>query len=118
MLSKFLVLHGEILQGRIPIKGNDSKGCHPDQFVSDFYRMHDLIRGIYTPKQSNFALSIMVKDKGQYGTEITYFSTQDWRIEYRPPVDTRGKHDIETLQNCLTNDFPIGVLRNIKKKFQ
>lgn len=114
VLTKFAALRGEILSGRIPIKGKDSKGCKPDQFVNNYYRMHDLIRGIYAYKDAKFALSIMIKDTGMYGNEITYFSPENWRINYKPPTDARGKHDIKTLQNCFSKNIPIGVLRNLK----
>ena len=114
VLTKFAALRGEILSGRIPIKGKDSKGCKPDQFVNNYYRMHDLIRGIYAYKDAKFALSIMIKDTGMYGNEITYFSPENWRINYKPPTDARGKHDIKTLQNCFSKNIPLGVLRNLK----
>ena len=52
ILSKYVALQGEILKGREPIKGKDSRGHKPDQFVNEHYRMHDLIRGIYAPKKA------------------------------------------------------------------
>jgi len=115
ILSKYMTLQGEILKGREPIKGKDSRGHKPDQFVNEHYRMHDLIRGIYAPKKDKFALSIMLKDRGRYGKEITYFGPQNWAITYHPPQDKRGIHDIEALKNCLHSNVPIGILRNIKK---
>ncbi len=115
VLGKFATLQGELLKGRVPIKGKDSKGCRSDQFVDDYYRMHDLIRGIYAMKKSNHALSIMIKDEGRYGKEITYFSPKNWHIQYNPPTDIRGKRDTLVLKNCMDASIPIGVLRNIKK---
>jgi len=116
VLLKFATMQGEILKGRNPIKGTGPGGCEHDVFVDEPHRLHDLIRGIYVPKNDSFALSIMLTEKDtNYGKELTYFSPTNWRVAYRPPTDKRAKRDTVALKKCFDSNVPIGILRNVKK---
>ena len=117
LLYKFAALQGSVIKGEKPIRGEKgSNGCKPDIFVDGNHRLHGLVRGIYVPKHDKFALSILLTEKDtNYGKELAYFSSGNWRVSYKPPRDKLAVRDVQALRRCFDSEVPIGVLRNIKK---
>lgn len=122
ILRKFQFLTGDLLVGKGKIKGiNSTKRLPPDEFVSEPYILHDLIRGFYKPAGKPYLLSYQATESEEnYGKQIVWdeegFSFL--KIEMHPPKgekDKRKKSDIEAARYNLLNKIPIGILHKIKK---
>ena len=122
LLKKFQELKFKVLKGREPIKGKDSNGIPPDEYVSSFHRLHDLIRGFYKPKMLDCLLSYQATEKiANYGEQIEW---EDYdlgtfiRINMSPPSgknDSRANSDINAARTAMSRRYPIGILHNQKK---
>ena len=119
LLRKFVALRGELLIGRAPVKGSTVAGIPPDSWVSDWHRLHDLIRGFYKPKRWSYVLSILLTEKPEnYGQEIKW---QDYdeglfrSISYHAPSrlgDNRSRSDTAAARKNHVEQMPVGLLHN------
>ena len=57
-----------------------------NQFVSGITRVHNLIEGIYKPKNSELALTIASMLKNPYADHIEYNIDRSWYFYYSPKV--------------------------------
>ena len=88
----------------------------PDEFVNEPHYMHNLIRGVYTPANDEYALSIQLNPKSKWELEIDR-NYPTLRINYDFGKDPKYKPDISKLENCFKNDIPIGLIfKTIKGK--
>ncbi|BAK15230.1 predicted restriction endonuclease [Solibacillus silvestris StLB046] len=123
ILRKFEGLKGQILVGKLPVKGiNKDHRVPADQFVEEDHILHDLIRGFYKPAGMPFLISYQATESDEnYGQQIIWRDKSIFEfktIEMRPPSspkDNRKKSDIAAARYNLENNIPIGILYKIEK---
>ena len=88
----------------------------PDEIVSEPHYLHNLIRGVYTPANDEYALSIQLNPQSKWELEIDR-NYPTLRINYDFSEDLKYKFDITQLENCYNNDVPIGIIfKTVKGK--
>ncbi|MBE9917873.1 hypothetical protein G8C92_28130 [Paenibacillus donghaensis] len=115
VLRKIEFLKGNLIVGKVGIKGNNSnERLPPDQYVPEAHILHNLVRGFYKPAGKPYILSYQATESSKnYGKQIIWKDThqnQFLRIEMAPP-----KSDIEVARYNLNHNIPIGILYKIKK---
>ncbi|MEF7441682.1 HNH endonuclease [Paenibacillus lautus] len=123
VLRKFESLKGNLIVGKVGIKGNNSnERLPPDQYVPEAHILHNLVRGFYKPAGKPYILSYQATESNKnYGKQIIWKDThqnQFLRIEMAPPnkeKDPIKKSDIEAARYNLNHNIPIGILYKIKK---
>ncbi|MER2008925.1 MAG: HNH endonuclease [Psychrobacillus sp.] len=123
ILHKFEALKGQILVGKLPIKGaNKEQRVPADRFVEEDHILHDLIRGFYKPAGMPFLISYQATESDEnYGQQIIWKDKSIYEfktIEMRPPSsprDNRKKSDIAAARYNLENQIPIGILYKAEK---
>ena len=73
-----------------------------------------MVRGVYKPKDDEYALSIQMNPQSIWGTEIG-FETEKWKIDYDFGDERKYPNDISSLQKCYDSDVPIGVINKLEK---
>lgn len=122
LLYKIQCLKGEVIKGQDKIKGKNGKGLNADNIVNSKHFLHDLIRGIYKPKDMDCMLSYQATEKDEnYGKEIIWkddIKKEFKKIILRPPngeKDNRKKSDIKAAEFAMNNKVPIGLFLNLDK---
>jgi len=88
--------------------------AEPDNLIDEPHFMHNLITGVYTPKDDNFAQSILLNPKSKWDLEID----KDYptlKINYDFGDYDKYKNQIEKLKNCFEKDVPFGIFFSISK---
>ena len=97
-------------------KGIRKSPLPPDEMVNEPHYLHNLIRGVYTLANDEYALSIQLNPQSKWELEIDR-NHPTLRINYDFRQDPTYKPDITKLQNCYKNDVPIGIIfKTIKGK--
>lgn len=116
ILIQFLKLEGQTITDSKQIMGIKGKSpIPPNSIVSKPHYLHNLIRGVYKPINDDFALSIQLKSTTKYGSEIIY-SDKTWKIIYDFKVRLTNTKDIASLEKCISEEVPIGVIDKPKPK--
>ncbi|MGE7983348.1 McrB family protein [Solibacillus sp. NPDC093137] len=124
VLKKFQAIQGEVLIGRVPVKGTKENPKIPkDEYVSDEHILHDLIRGFYKPGGKKYLLSYLATESQEnYGKQIDWLDEKKYKFKsiiMHPPSgekDNRKFSDIEAARFNLKNEIPIGILYRIKDR--
>ncbi|MDR3597712.1 AAA family ATPase [Clostridium sp.] len=119
ILIKYIKLKGKQFVGKDQIKGKNSEKLQPDDYVSEPYILHDLIRGIYKPKGWECMLSYLATEKEEnYGKQIIWNNRSDYdfqKIILQSPngeKDNRKVSDINAAKYAMDHKIPIGILLN------
>ncbi len=116
ILKKFAVLKNQIIKDSTLLRGQPGIAPVPaDSIVSKPHYMHNLVRGVYKPKDDTFALSIQLNPKSKWGSEITIDDEKGtWIIKYDFKKDYLYQAEIRSMKNCFKNKIPIGVIYKVK----
>ncbi len=81
-------------------------------------RFHTLISGIYKPKWSDLALSIVSKIKSPYDKkdEVVWLEDGRWLMTYSPRIGGLKHSDNQSLIQCMKERAPIGVFKQETEK--
>jgi hypothetical protein len=115
ILRKFLVYEGQTITDVTKLRG--VKGVSPippDSIVSEPHYMHNMVRGVYKPKDDEYALSIQMNPQSIWGSEID-FETGKWKIDYDFGEEGKYSSDMLSLKKCFDSDVPIGVINKLEK---
>lgn len=85
----------------------------PDEYVSVEHHLLSNSRGVYVPKDYDFAYSIKVSiDSNNYKNKIEYKNDNKLITYYLPDGDLDGQkdRDIYSLKNNFDNNIPVGVV--------
>ncbi len=77
---------------------------------------HNLIEGIYKPKDSTYAFSIASMLSNPYADRITYNTDRSWSFEYSPKSGSLESKVNQSLFNCMRDNEPVLVLKQISNK--
>lgn len=80
-----------------------------DETVDKPHYLHNLITGVYWISGDEYALSIQLNPKSKWELEID----RDYptlRINYDFGADQKYSPQIKKLENCYSNDIPIGII--------
>ena len=97
-------------------KGIRKSPLPPDEMVNEPHYLHNLIRGVYTLANDEYALSIQLNPQSKWDLEIDR-NHPTLKINYDFRQVPTYKPNITKLQNCYKNDVPIGIIfKTIKGK--
>jgi len=89
-----------------------------DRYVTGIDRFHNLITGIYKPAWSEYALSIIMKNKSPYDRKDEYVFLDDgrWLMTYAPRSGGLSISDNKALIKCMSDHLPVGVFIQLTDK--
>ena len=89
-----------------------------EEIIPRIKRFHNLITGIYKPKWSQYALSIITKIKSPYEEkdEVIFLEDGRWIMDYSPRSGGLDQSDNRALIKCMEDKIPLGVFKQIKDK--
>jgi len=79
-------------------------------------RVHPLIKGIFKPEGSTYALSIASMLKSRYSDQLFHNPDRTWWIQYSPEVGSLEVAANAGLVRCMTDHLPIAVLHQVSDK--
>ena len=79
-------------------------------------RIHNLIEGIYKPKSSAYALSIVSMLKSPYSDGVFDNADRTWRMNYSSKKGAIDHAMNASLVRCMTDRQPVLVLRQVSDK--
>lgn len=79
-------------------------------------RIHNLIEGIYKPKESPYALSIASMKKNPYADKLTYLPDGRWFIKYSAKAGGQNLSVNQGLFLCMKEREPVIVLAQLSDK--
>ena len=86
------------------------------QFIGGITRVHNLIEGIYKPKESEFALAIASMLKNPYADHIEYDFDRSWYFFYSPKAGKLDSAVNQSLFNCMKLNEPVLVIKQVTNK--
>ncbi|HBV23516.1 MAG TPA: hypothetical protein DEB42_07020 [Jeotgalicoccus sp.] len=85
----------------------------PDKFVDVNHHLLSKVRGVYVPKEYDYAFSIKISiDSHNYQNEV-YFEESKVKIKYYLPnknLDSQKARDILAIGNNYHNSIPVGIV--------
>ena len=87
-----------------------------EERVSGITRIHNLIEGIYKPKEAQYALSIASMLKNPYEDRIDYNHDRSWYFSYSPKSGALDSAVNQSLFNCMKDREPVLVLKQQSDK--
>jgi len=116
VLKKFAANKDQIIKDSTILRGNPGVAPVPaDSIVSEPHYLHNLVRGVYKPKDDDFALSIQLNPESKWGSEITIDDEKEtWFIKYDFKEDYLYQKEIRSMKNCYNKKMPIGVIYKVK----
>ncbi len=115
ILRKFLVYEGQTIIDITKLRGiKGVSPISPDSIVSEPHYMHNMVRGVYKPKDDEYALSIQMNPQSVWGSEID-FETGKWKVDYDFGEEEKYSSDMLSLRKCFDSDVPIGVINKLEK---
>lgn len=82
----------------------------------DIPRIHNLIEGIFKPKDSEYAFSIASMLKNPYADRLEYKDDRSWYFHYSPKAGALDAAVNRSLFNCLRDEEPVIVVKQITDK--
>ena len=79
-------------------------------------RIHNLIEGIYKPKDARYGFAIASMLKNPYADRISYNADRSWYFFYSPKAGALDSAVNQSLFNCLTDQEPVLVLKQLTDK--
>jgi len=124
VLKKFYKTSGKYISlskiygSRDKEKGGKKFPVEPDELVVEPHYMHNLVKGVYKPKNDDYAQSIMLNPKSKWELEIDRESPT-LNINYDFGEYDKYKEQIEPLKKCYEDGIPIGILfRTVKGRYK
>jgi len=90
-------------------KKDEKSPLMPDADVENPHYMHNLVKGVYKPANSDYAQSIMLNPNSRWDLEIDRAHTT-LKINYDFEDSTKYRDDMSYLKKCMDNEIPIGIL--------
>lgn len=87
-----------------------------DQYIGEVTRVHNLIEGIYKPKESDLALTIASMLKNPYADHIEYNDDRSWYFFYSPKAGNLDSAVNQSLFNCMKLSEPVLVIKQLTNK--
>jgi len=120
-------VHLKILEKFASMQGYTSKKFrntfidqNPDEYVKEKHHLLSNIRGVYVPKNYDFAYSIKVSiDSKNYGNKIENMDDRLLITYYLPDKikDGQKNRDIKALKNNFKNNIPLGIVLKENNKY-
>ena len=89
---------------------------HTHDSVSGVERIHNLIEGIYKPKDASHAQSIASMLKNPYADRIEYNTDRTWFFYYSPKSGPLDSAVNQSLFNCMKDSEPVLVIKQLSDK--
>lgn len=79
-------------------------------------RIHNLIEGIYKPKDAHYSFAIASMLKNPYADRISFNPDRSWYFYYSPKAGALDAAVNQSLFNCLMDKEPVLVLKQLTDK--
>lgn len=86
------------------------------QVLPGITRVHNLIEGIYKPRDAAYAFSIASMLTNPYADRISYKPDRSWSFEYSPKEGSLESKVNQSLFNCMRDNEPVLVLKQLTIK--
>ncbi len=107
LLSRFF---GRVVSARVIQKTHET--------IPEITRVHNLIEGIYKPRDSRYCLSIASMLKNPYADRIAYNEDRSWYFYYSPKSGSLDSAVNRSLFHCMSDGEPVLVLKQLSDKTQ
>lgn len=86
------------------------------EVLPELTRVHNLIEGIYKPKDAHYGFSIASMLKNPYADRISFNPDRSWYFFYSPKAGALDSAVNQSLFNCLRDKEPVLVLKQLTDK--
>lgn len=86
------------------------------EFLPGLVRVHNLIEGIYKPKQAHYGFAIASMLKNPYADRISFNPDRSWYFYYSAKAGALDSAVNQSLFNCLRDKEPVLVLKQLTDK--
>lgn len=86
------------------------------EVIEGLTRIHNLIEGIYKPKDAHYALSIASMLKNPYADRVAFRQDRSWYFFYSPKAGKLDSAVNQSLFHCLQDREPVLVLKQLSDK--
>ena len=87
-----------------------------EEQIKGLTRIHNLIEGIYKPKDASYAFAIASMLKNPYADRIAYNLDRSWFFSYSPKAGALDSAVNKSLFNCEADTEPVLVLKQLTDK--
>lgn len=84
--------------------------------IGELIRIHNLIEGIYKPRESRYAFAIASMLKNPYADRVSYNDDRSWFFSYSPKAGPLDSAVNRSLFTCEADQEPVLVLKQLTDK--
>jgi len=86
------------------------------EYISGITRVHNLIEGIYKPKEARYAFAIVSMLKNPYADRVSFNTDRSWFFHYSPKAGPLDSAVNLSLFQCMRDGEPVLVLKQVSDK--